>query len=246
MCLRVRADGGSLLLTAPYDEGLRELIKSLPTRRWRPASKDWSVPARRADLRAIVDLVGQVEERAITVDLDPTVRARLRPLGLTRVLLRGDEVEIVGPYDKDRLQAQRQLPESRYDKERTSWLVPLTRAGAIALLALVDDEHYVVTQKARDALERTADPRMASAVGGPRRDSAEPGGASPRAHWRFVTRGAMFNSPHARRVKRTDSNGRERWGVYVRVDPTLTPNERRALNSNPPARPPGGADAHAR
>jgi hypothetical protein len=205
----------------------------LPTRRWRPETKDWIVPARAAHLRAVLDLVGQVEERAIAVDLDPSIHARLKPLGLTRVLLQQDGVELVGPYDEDRVHRLRELPERRFDKRRKSWLVPLTREGAIGVLRLVaSDDSYVVTANARAALERTALPRTQSEPDDT--EVREGRGVSPQPHWRFVTTGAVFNAPHARRVRAKHHNGNDRWGVYVRVDPTLTPDRRRQINSNPP------------
>ncbi len=71
--------------------------------------------------------------------------------------LRGAVIEVVGAFSPRRLPALRALPERRFDGDRKTWTVPLTRAGALAILDLADHtDQLVTTQRARRALQRSA------------------------------------------------------------------------------------------
>lgn len=64
MALRVDINRGLVLLTAvPYEETIVDWIRTLPERRYRPATQDWTVPARHEHLRTIWGLIGELEER---------------------------------------------------------------------------------------------------------------------------------------------------------------------------------------
>ncbi|MDP1847785.1 MAG: hypothetical protein Q8K79_08335 [Solirubrobacteraceae bacterium] len=113
----------------------------------------------------------------------------------------GGAIEIAGPYSARRLPALRDLPERRFDAERKIWTVPLTRAGALALLALADEtDEIVTTQRARDALARAAMPASSSAR--PELSATGPGPArrSPIAHWRHYSSGPVFDNPARERI----------------------------------------------
>ena len=102
-------------------------------------------------------LIGELEERDVAVDISDSASARLARSDVGRAILRGDVIEITGPYSPRRLPALRALPERRFDPTRTTWTVPLTRAGALAILDLVDHTNELVaTRRARLALQRSA------------------------------------------------------------------------------------------
>ena len=83
--------------------------------------------------------------------------ARLARLDVGRAVLRGDVIEVAGAFSPRRLPALRALPERRFDADRKTWTVPLTRAGALAILDLADHtDQLVTTQRARRALQRSA------------------------------------------------------------------------------------------
>lgn len=216
MALRIDAIGGLMrLASAPYDETIVDLIKTLPQRRYRRDSQDWSVPARREQLRSICGVIAELEERGIDVDITEPAAARLSRLDVGRGVLRGGAIEIAGPYSERRLPALRALPERRFDAERKIWTVPLTRAGALAILALADDtDELVITQRARRSLKRSAtasEPARRTA-----RASAERAARrSPVPHWRHYTAGAVFDNPARPRVNVPGIG----WCVRIRVHP---------------------------
>jgi len=203
MGLRVEIDRGLVLLVAaPYDETIVDWIRTLPERRYRRESQDWIMPARREHLRTLCSLIGELEERGIDVETCEDAGARLARVDVGRAMLRNGVIEIAGQYSERRLPALRALPERHFDPERRIWTVPLTRAGALAILALADrTDELVITQRAHRALQRVAaatpaaqhvlrdDPRV-----GPTR-------RSPVAHWRHYTAGPVFDNPARRRVQ---------------------------------------------
>ena len=203
MALRIDVDKGlMLLLAAPYDETIVDWIRTLPERRYRRESQDWIVPARREHLRAVCSFIGELEERGIAVKISDDAGARMARVDVGRAMLRDGVIEIVGSYSERRLPSLRALPERRFDAERKIWTVPLTRAGALAILTLADDsDELVITQRARRALHRSATatpvaqraPRDANAPSAPRR-------RSPVAHWRHHTAGPVFDNPAHRRI----------------------------------------------
>lgn len=223
MALRIDVDKGLVLLVAvPYDETIVDWIRTLPERRYRHETQDWIVPARRELLRTLCYFIGELEERGIGVEISEGAGTRLARVDVGRAMLRDGIIEIAGPYSERRLPSLRALPERRFDAERKTWTVPLTRAGALAILALASDsDELVITQQARRALQRTA---MSTPPG--RRASRdidappEPTRRSPIAHWRHYTAGPVFDNPAHRRI---DLPG---VGLCVRI--RVNPRHRRS------------------
>ena len=205
------------LACAPYDETVVDCIRTLPKRHYRRESQDWSVPARREHLRNVCGVIAELEERGIDVDITEPAAARLSRLDVGRGVLRGGAIEIAGPYSERRLPALRALPERRFDVERKIWTVPLTRAGALAILALADGgDELVITQRVRRASERSA--AATPPPQGGARHADEPHGPtrrSPIAHWRHYTAGPVFDNPAHHRI-RVPGVG---WCVRIRVNP---------------------------
>jgi hypothetical protein len=199
MALRVDArDGLVLLAAAPYDDAVVEWIRTLPKRHYRPRAQAWCVPARREQLRHVCALIGALDERDIPVDISSSASARLARVGLGRAILRDNAIEITGPYSQRRLPALRALPERRFDPKRRTWTIPLTRAGATAILDLADATHGIVTtRRARSALQRSAARTDSTphATRSPNPTELGPKRRSPIPHWRHYTRGPIFNNP---------------------------------------------------
>ena len=219
MSLLIDADKGLLQLAAePYDETIVQWIRTVPQRRYRRQSHDWCIPARREHLLIVCSVIAELEERGIAVEISDAAAARLARVDTGRATLRGGAVEIAGPYSERRLPALRALPERRFDAERKLWTVPLTRAGALAILALAGDtDELVITQSARRALQRaaTASPptkRNARDADAPVEPTTR---RSPVPHWRHYTAGAVFDNPARPRVHVPGIG----WCVRVRVNP---------------------------
>lgn len=192
-----------LLTAAPYDDEIVTHIRSLPERRYRRETRDWCIPARRAHLRAVCALIGELEERSIDVNVSADASARLARLDVGRAVLRGAVIEVVGAFSPRRLPALRALPERRFDGGRKTWLVPLTRAGALAILDLADHtDQLVTTQRARRALQRSAARRAPTTPAKRESDGALTSRTrrSPVAHWRHYTAGPAFDNPARERV----------------------------------------------
>jgi hypothetical protein len=246
MSLRIDASEGLLMLaSAPYDEAIVEQIRALPQRHYRPESQDWGIPARRDHLRTVCGVIAELEERGIAVEIADTAAPRLAHADVGRGTLRGGAVEIAGPYSEGRLPALRALPERRFDAERKIWIVPLTRAGALAILALADDtDELVITRRARHALQRCATANQSVGHVSSASDPS-PGKTrrSPTPHWRHYTSGAVFDNPSRERI---DVPGIG-WCVRVRVNPRgrhRSADERRQSNAPDqlaPARAQGSA-----
>ena len=219
MALRVDAIGGLIRLAcAPYDETIVDWIRTLPKRHYRRDSQDWSVPARREHLRNVCSVIAELEERGIDVDITEPAAARFSRLDVGRGVLRHNAIEIAGPYSERRLPALRALPERRFDAERKIRTVPLTRAGALAILALADDtDELVITQRARHALQRSAaaSPSTNRAARGEAVSPRRAPRRSPVAHWRHYTAGAVFDNPARPRVNVPGIG----WCVRIRVNP---------------------------
>ena len=214
MSLVIHANRGLLQLAAePYDETVVHWIRTVPQRRYRPQTHDWCIPARREHLQAVCTVIAELEERGIAVEISEAAAARLARVDTGRAILRASAIEIAGPYSERRLPALRALPERQFDAERKLWTVPLTRAGALAILALADDTgELVVTQRARRALQRAATAkRNARDADAP----VEPTRRSPVAHWRHHTRGAVFDNPARPRINVPGIG----WCVRIRVNP---------------------------
>jgi hypothetical protein len=218
MALRIDAiDGLMRLASAPYDEAIVDAIKTLPKRHFRRDSQDWCVPARREHLRSVCGVIAELEERRIDVDITEPAAARLSRLDVGRGVLRRGAIEIAGPYSERRLPALRALPERRFDAERKIWTVPLTRAGALAILALADDtDELVITQRARRAVQRSATASAPTKRVAHNADaSLEPTRRSPVPHWRHYTAGPVFENPTRPRINIPGIG----WCVRIRVNP---------------------------
>ncbi|MGI8731112.1 MAG: hypothetical protein ACR2LK_14210 [Solirubrobacteraceae bacterium] len=216
MGLRVDANEGLLQLAAvPYDETIVDWIRTLPQRHYRSESQDWGIPARRDRLRTVCAVIAELEERQVAVEISDTAAARLARADVGRAVLRGDAVEIAGAYSERRLPALRALPERRFDAERKIWIVPLTRAGALAILALADGtDELVITRRARRALQRCAIANPSEHVSSASDPSRGRTRRSPTPHWRHYTSGAVFDNPSRERI---DVPGIG-WCARVRVE----------------------------
>jgi len=221
MALRVDANEGLLQLAAvPYDETIVDWIRALPQRHYRRTTQDWITPARREHLQMVCGMIAELEERGIAVEISETAGARLTRVDIGRAMLRDGTIEIAGPYSERRLPALRALPERRFDTERRIWTIPLTRAGALAILALADNTaELVITQRARRVLQRTAT-ASPLAERGARHAHGSAGTKtrrSPVAHWRHHTAGAVFDNPAHERINVPGIG----WCVRIRVNPRL-------------------------
>ncbi|HEV2753686.1 MAG TPA: hypothetical protein VGV36_07610 [Solirubrobacteraceae bacterium] len=215
LLLDVDVDGALVRLRARYDAGLIARLKALPGRRYVPEETVWVLPARRAALVALAELLLEVGDQAALSD---RARRRLWRHGPGHLHLRDGEFEIRAAPRPRRLQRIRALPERRFIAEQGCWRVPLTRAGALALQALVDDGELVATPAAATRLQQTkaGSPATTGEHVSPRVGAQR---ASPVAHWRHVTRGPIYAADPTRR-EWIEGIG---WCVRVRVDPGQRP-----------------------
>jgi hypothetical protein len=231
MALRIDAIRGLMRLSsAPYDETIVDWIRTLPHRHYRPSSQDWSVPARSENLRSLCGVIAELEERGIAIDITDPAAARLSRLDIGRGVLRRGTIEIAGPYSERRVPTLRALPERRFDADRKIWTVPLTRAGALAILALADEtDDLVLTLTARRALQRSAtgSPPTARDVGSDATSPERTPRRSPVAHWRHHTAGAIFDNPARPRINVPGIG----WCVRIRVTPRHTHNRARDVQA---------------
>jgi hypothetical protein len=211
--LAVDVDGGMVRLRTRYEPQLVERLRGLPGGRFIAERGEWVLPARREGLLALARLVVEVGGKA---ELSDRARRRLERHGPGRIDLRGGEFELSVRPRPGRLERIRAVPERRYLPERRRWLVPPTRAGALALLALVDDGELVAAPATLARLRQVASNREPSgdAVWDDVDESAA-SRASPTPHWRHLTRGPIFSANPDRHVW-VDGIG---WCVRVRVDP---------------------------
>lgn len=201
MALRVDTRRGLVLLTVdPYDASVVDAIRELPERRYRHRSREWCVPATREHLRAVNTTLAELEERGIAIEMTKDANARFARAGIGRAIVRDNAIEISGPYSRRRLPALRSLPERRYDPDRRRWTIPLTRAGALAILALIDDgQELVATSRARRVVQQATMPTAGTPP--PDRDAARtPTRRSPIPHWRHYTAGPVFENPRRARI----------------------------------------------
>lgn len=223
--LRVDVDGGLVRLRADYDPQLVALIKELPDRRYLAERAEWTMPARRPALAALAELVGRSE---LDVELTARARRRIRSHSPGRLTLEEGELRLSFPYHPQRLERVRAIPERRFDSETKNWIVPATRAGALALLKLLHDGDFRAEQDVRRRLRALAVGHAGGYKQGPPGE-VRPSRESPIAHWRHVTRGPIFTANPTRRLW-VDGIG---WCVRIRVDPSN--RSRRDQVANPPA-----------
>jgi hypothetical protein len=204
MALSVDAHRGLVLLAAvPYDDAIIDWVRALPERHYRPHVHAWCVPARREQLRHLSTLIGELEERDIGVDISKSATARLVRADVGRAILRDKAIDITAPYNPRLVRALRALPERRFHPTRRTWTVPLTRAGSLAILDLIDHTNELVaTRRARLALQRSATRTSSTprANREPDPTAIGPTRRSPIAHWRHYTRGPIFENPARERM----------------------------------------------
>ena len=209
--LAIDVDGGLVRLHARYDPELVAQLRTLHGRRFIRARREWVLPAKRETLAQLASLVDRLGDAA-----RPTERARrrLERARPGRIDSREGEFELCFPYNTRLLERVRSIPARRYRRDRRRWTVPPTRAGALALLALLERGEFTAEPELTARLTRLAgahEPVGSTAAGtaGDRRR------APPAPHWRHVTRGPIFDAnPH--RHQWVDGIGR---CVRVRVDP---------------------------
>jgi hypothetical protein len=211
--LAVDVDGGTVHLRTRYEPQLVERLRCLPGRRFIAERGEWVLPARREGLLALARLVVELGGQA---ELSDRARRRLERHGPGRIDLHGGEFELSVRPRPGRLERIRAVPERRYLPDQRRWRVAPTRAGALALLALVDDGELVAAPAALARLRQLASNRepRGDAVGDDVGESAARR-ASPTPHWRHLTRGPIF-SANPDRHEWVDGIG---WCVRVRVDP---------------------------
>jgi hypothetical protein len=209
--LTIDADGGLLRLQACFDPDLVERLRRLPGRRYIAERAEWVLPARRDGLVAVARLVIELDGQ---VELSECAQRRLDRYGPGRLELCEGEFELYVAPRPGRLARIRAIPERRYVAERRVWRVPPTRAGALALIALLDNGELVATPAAASLLPRLAAARPVQDAEGRCEPAVGPGEgrASPSPHWRHVTRGPIFRANAHEWVEGIG------WCVRIRVD----------------------------
>jgi hypothetical protein len=222
--LEVDIDGGRVRLRSRYDPQLVDRLRGLPGRRFIAERGEWVLPARREGLIALARLLAELGGQA---ELSEHARRRLERHGPGGIEVRDGEFELSVRPRPRLLERIRTIPERRYLTERRRWRVPLTRAGALAMLALVDDGELVGAPRTLSRLRQLA--AGCAGAGGPDgerpADNAGPSRAAPSPHWRHITRGPIFRA-NTDRHEWVDGIG---WCVRVRVDPKKPGEEERTM-----------------
>jgi hypothetical protein len=214
--LRIDVDGGLVRLRGDYHPELVKQIRALPGRRFIRERSEWVLPARR---EALADVAALVERLGEDARLSARARRRLERAGPGRIESRDGQFELSFAFNPRRLARVRSIPERRYLPERRSWTVAPTRAGALALLALLEEGEFtaqpdLAARLARLAAERAPGSSGSEGASGDRAATKEQR-SSPAPHWRHVRRGPIFDAnPHRREW--VEGIG---WCVRVRVDP---------------------------
>lgn len=194
-----------------YDEGLIEQIRALPDRRFLRERREWVLPARRAALAQVAELVENLGERA---QVSRRARRRLDRARPGRIEQRKGAFMLTFFPQPRRLQQVRALPERRYLPDRRAWTVPATRAGALVLLDLLTDGEFTATDAVAARLAQIASTRRGT--NGPvdvENPDAVSSRASPTPHWRHYTRGPIYRANPQRREQIAGIG----WCVRVRV-----------------------------
>ncbi len=196
-----------------YDKGLIEHIRALPERRFIRERREWVLPARHPSLSQLAELVERLGTRAL---VSKRARRRLDRASPGRIEQHDDAFELTFIPQPRTLERIRALPERRYLPKRRCWTVPATRAGALALLTLLEDGEFTGTEAVTARLARIAEERTdgVAPAAAENRDAAATR-ASPTPHWRHVTRGPIYHSTRQRREWIAGIG----WCVRVRVDP---------------------------
>jgi hypothetical protein len=151
--LLVDLDGGLVHLRADYDPRLVALMRKLPDRHYVAERAEWIMPARRAALAELCELIERPE---LEVTLSERARRRLERHGPGRLTLDKGALRLVFAYNPRRLKRVRAIPERRFDPDSKSWIVPPTRAGALELLRLLDEGEFRAEVAVRRRLEALA------------------------------------------------------------------------------------------
>lgn len=213
--IKVRIEGGLVRLRCErYDRELVDEIRSLPQRRFIRERREWVLPARRDNLAALAGLFERLGDR---VQIDARDRRRVDRARRGRIDEHDGHFEVRITPRRKLLAAVRALPDRRYLPDRRCWQVPPTRAGALALLALIESGEFEASSEAvAGRLTALAQPRPRRALswdGEPAEETATR--VSPVAHWRHVTRGPIFRANPGRRQWIAGVG----WCVRIRVDP---------------------------
>lgn len=207
-------DGGLVRISARYDPALIDRIKRLPGRRFIRERAEWIVPATRAALRQVCQFAEELGDAARLSERAAKRLRRVRPPQI--VSARKGGFKLLFSYRADLLERARALPERRYDPSSRTWTVPATRAGALALIALLEEGQFSASPRVHDRLKRLASVESLSARNdGPARDSYRASRSSPIPHWRHVRRGPVFER-NPDRHEWVEGVG---WCVRIRVDP---------------------------
>lgn len=211
--LTVDIDGGVIRLCADYHPHLVDRIKQLPDRRYCREKREWTVPARRAALYDLCELLMNYDGR-LDVRCSERALQRLSRQGPGRITLEKGHVRLWVPYQPRRLERIRAIPELRFERTTETWAGPATRAGAIALLGLLADREVLADASTRERLERLAGAREGDE---PRQLESHPASSrsSPVPHWRLVTSGPVFDANRQRQEWVVGIG----WCVRMRVDP---------------------------
>ena len=215
--LHVDVDGGLVRLRGDYHPELVKQIRALPGRRFIRERGEWVLPASR---EALADVAALVERLGEDARLSGRARRRLERARPGRIESRDGQFELSFAFNPRRLARVRSIPERRYQPEGRGWTVAPTRAGALALLALIEEGDFAAEPELAARLTRMATARELVPLGAPDssddRAASEEQRSSPVPHWRHVTRGPIFDAnPH--RQEWVEGIG---WCVRVRVDPT--------------------------
>jgi hypothetical protein len=237
--LGVDIDGGLVRLRTCYDPQLVERLRRLPGRRFIAERGEWVLPARRAGLAALAGLLVELGGQA---ELSERARRRLERQGPGRIEVREGEFELSVRPRPELVERIRALPERRYRAERRGWRVAPTRAGALALLALVEDGELVATPATLSRLRRLAAGQ--AAAGGPERGRAADVAAAA-ARRRAHTGATSPAAPSSGRTRTATSGSRGSAGA---CSCGSTPSDETASGSGnttdrraPPSRRPVGA-----
>ena len=213
--LEVRLEGGLARLRAVrYDRELVAEIKALPQRRFIRERREWVLPARRDNLAALAGLLERLGDR---VQIEARTRRRVDRARRGQIDEHDGSFELRITPRRDLLAAVRALPDRRYLPDRHCWRVPATRAGALALSALIECGEFEASNEAVAArLNALAQPRGRGSVSHDAAPVEETGTrASPVAHWRHVTRGPIYHANPGRREWIAGVG----WCVRIRVEP---------------------------
>jgi SWI/SNF-related matrix-associated actin-dependent regulator 1 of chromatin subfamily A len=149
------------VLRFPYDEGLRQLLRAIPGRRWDPAERAWCIPLGPDQAEALAHLfAGLAHEPQVSDELERTIarrRARRRRDECLIDLARPDEdwwLSFATDGDAESVSSLLEHPDAREHPEIGRAVVPLDDRSA-ALLEQLDapQARLRFSEQARRALQ---------------------------------------------------------------------------------------------